>query len=116
MERIGGVHAEWYRRHISHLAQALEALEGGDHSAACYHAYNAVSALASGILGLDPYVPGGYVKTVSAMLKAVVDELPSEAAECGEFLESQYFSGSDGERCVACAERLVDMLHSLLTL
>jgi HEPN domain-containing protein len=49
MERVGGVHAEWYRRHIVHLAYALEALDEGDHSAACYHAYQVVSSLLSGI-------------------------------------------------------------------
>jgi HEPN domain-containing protein len=59
MERIGGVHAEWYRRHIAHLAYALEE---GDHGAACYHAYQAVSALLSGVVGLDPYAPGASSK------------------------------------------------------
>ena len=48
MERIGGVHAEWYRRHIAHLAYALDALEEGDHGAACYHAYQAVQPCSAG--------------------------------------------------------------------
>jgi HEPN domain-containing protein len=116
MERIGGVHAEWYRRHIAHLAYAMEALEEGDHGAACYHAYHAVSALLSGIIGLDPYASGAYVKTLSAMLKTTVDHPPADVATCGEFLDSQYFSGEDGEKCVACAERLIDALHELLLL
>jgi hypothetical protein len=76
MERIGGVHAEWYRRHIVYLAYAMDALEEGDHGAACHHAYHAVSALLSGIIGLDPYAPGAYVKTLSAMLKTAVDHPP----------------------------------------
>jgi hypothetical protein len=37
------------RRHIVHLAYALETLDESDHSAACYHAYQAVSSLLSGI-------------------------------------------------------------------
>jgi HEPN domain-containing protein len=49
MERVSGADAEWYRRHIAHLAYALETLDESDHSAACYHAYQAVSSLLSGI-------------------------------------------------------------------
>jgi HEPN domain-containing protein len=116
MERIGGIHAEWYRRHIAHLAYALDALEEGDHGAACYHAYQAVSALLSGIIGLDPYAPGAYIKTLSAMLKTAVDNPPADVAICGEFLDSRYFSGEDGEKCITCAERLIDTLHKLLLL
>jgi len=94
----------------------LEALEEGDHGAACYHAHQAVSALLSGIVGLDPYAPGAYVKTLSAMLKAAVEHPSTDVATCGEFLDSQYFSGEDGEKCVAYAERLIDALHDFLIL
>ncbi|MDT7874633.1 MAG: DNA-binding protein, partial [Pyrobaculum sp.] len=63
-----------------------------------------------------PYAPGAYVKTLSAMLKTAVEHPPTDVATCGEFLDSQYFSGEDGEKCVACAERLIDALHELLLL
>jgi|GEM_PF-928545 Uncharacterized conserved protein related to C-terminal domain of eukaryotic chaperone, SACSIN len=91
MERIGGVHAEWYRRHIAHLAYAMEALEEGDHGVACYHAYQAVSVLLSGIIGLDPYAPGAYVKILSAMLKTAVDHPPADVATCRRVLRLAVF-------------------------
>lgn len=114
MERILGIHLEWYRRHISHMALALEALEDGDSQAACYHSYQAVSTLLSGVLGLDPYSPGPVVKTIGSMLKSAVEILPPGAESCASALERQYYGGQDGEICVRCAELLTDLIHQVI--
>ncbi|RFA93508.1 HEPN domain-containing protein [Pyrobaculum aerophilum] len=114
MERLGGVHLKWYQRHISHMATALESAEMGDKRSACYHAYQAVSALLSGIVGLDPDYPGPVVKTLKSLLLKISESHPLEILQCVDELEGGYFSGQG--RCVECADLLTDYLHNFLTL
>lgn len=113
MTHIGGIHIKWYQRHIRHLDHAIDALEKGDGVSACYNAYQAVNALLSGVLGLDPYSPGPQLKTIVAMLKDVDANIPQEVLTCAEFLEKHYYE-ERGRECVKCAEVLTDFLHRYL--
>ncbi|MCU7786631.1 HEPN domain-containing protein [Pyrobaculum sp. 3827-6] len=114
MERIAGVHLKWYQRHISHMASALEAAEDGDRRSACYHAYQAVTALLSGILGLDPDAPGAVMKTLKSLLLKVSEEVPQDVEKCADRLEKGYFG--EESACVECAEAITDYLHQFLNL
>lgn len=113
MERLGGIHLQWYQRHLEHLALSYESMEKGDLRATCYHAYQAVSALLSGLLGLDPQNPGAVFKTLAAMARMVAEELPQDVANCVVSLERNYFHGD--ESCLSCAELLTDYFHRYLT-
>ncbi|MEM0369895.1 MAG: HEPN domain-containing protein [Pyrobaculum sp.] len=112
MTRVGGVHIKWYQRHLSHMSLALDSLEAGDSASACFHAYQAVATLLSGVLGLDPYDVGPQVKTLASMLKTLTTE--EEAVQCAKILEYNYFAGRDAELCIKCAEILTDYLHNFL--
>ncbi|AFA38288.1 putative conserved protein related to C-terminal domain of eukaryotic chaperone, SACSIN [Pyrobaculum oguniense TE7] len=113
MERLGGIHLQWYQRHLEHLALTYENMEKGDLRDTCYHAYQAVSALLSGLLGLDPQHPGAIFKTLTSMARMVAEELPPDVANCAELLEKNYFHGN--EMCLGCAELLIDYFHRYLT-